>query len=197
MSARATLAAATVAGTSVSAAAWAFPRESSKAIRPNIPRKSTRKYFQLKRGGQLDFLARSEPVACASRGSVSIDGLSFGVGRARERQLNFEAAAHALGALEIHLPAMRGANGFDDGKPQAGTAHFARPGLVHPEEALKDVRSGLLRNAHPVVLHLQHRLAARGHHRQFHFPAGRGVFDGVVKQVHDDLFHARTVSLNR
>src|SRR5579862_415957 len=81
-----------------------------------------------------------------SRGSTALK--RFGIaGGARERKFDEEAAAFSHDAFHLHVRAMCGANGFDDGKPQPRTAFVARAGFVYAEETLKHVRHGVHRNS--------------------------------------------------
>src|SRR5579863_681726 len=63
-------------------------------------------------------------AGCGGLVSVSIFHFSLAGRRARQRQFHLEPAALAFRALELHVAAVRGADGFDDGKPQPRAAHL-------------------------------------------------------------------------
>ena len=132
-----------------------------------------------------------------------------------DRQNDADGRAVRDSALDAQPAAVREDNVLDDGQLQAGAAQFARPGLVHPVEALgesRDVRLGDAvagvgnRDLKPVSLGVRfddgdallvarpqrpetRAVVASGaqRRRDTNLAPGRRVFDGVVDQVDQDL----------
>src|SRR2546425_9788660 len=90
-------------------------------------------------------------------------------------------------AGRVHI-ALHGLNEvLDNGQAQAGAAQFARAGLVDAIEALEYSRQILLRDADAGVRHLQMDSTLRAPPAYADASAGRGIFEGVVDQVPQDL----------
>ena len=99
----------------------------------------------------------------------------------RQRQFNFKTAAVSFNALHRHLAAVSRANGFYDGKAEAGAAQIARARFVHAEKTLKQMRLVCRGYADAVVGHFEDGIGVRFRHAQVHHAAGGRVFYGVVE----------------
>src|SRR5579883_1744881 len=98
------------------------------------------------------------------------------------READAKAAAAADAALDVDLGAVHHADGLDDRQADAGSAVIARTCIVHPEEAVEDMRKGARGDADAGIAHLEHTLIDVLPRSQRHAAAAWRVADGIVEQ---------------
>src|SRR5579883_1359844 len=110
-----------------------------------------------------------------------------------DRKTETEATAAVRFALDPDPAAMGEDEVFDDGEAEAGAAEFARASLVDPVEALEQAGQILFWDADARILHGNLDFLAtivddrmRGDRNG---PTRRGVFQGIIEQVRNDLVH--------
>src|SRR5208282_4876368 len=108
-----------------------------------------------------------------------------------------EAASGRNPTIHFDGSSMRGADGLDNRQSESHTTAVAGPRIVHTVEPIKQVRQGAWRNTDPGVPDFEHTLPTGFDRFQFHHTAARRIFQGVVKQVYDDLLKPRAIALYR
>ena len=91
-------------------------------------------------------------------------------------------------ALDPHLAAVGLDDVLDDGQAKAGPAGVARAGFVQAVEALEDALAGVGGNPRAVVRHADADDAVNGLSTEGDAAIGPAILDGVLDQVHEDLF---------
>src|ERR1017187_6108620 len=93
----------------------------------------------------------STPVTTASRNLESVFiSFSWELVGTGDGKFHAEPASDTV-AFHFHDSPMRGANGFNNGEPQAGSFGIAGSSFVHAEESFKNVRQRISRNAYAVI----------------------------------------------
>ncbi|MNX45124.1 hypothetical protein D3C86_756260 [compost metagenome] len=88
--------------------------------------------------------------------------------------------------------AQQAADAFDDGQPQPGAA-FLFHAIIQPPEFLENLALQALRNARPLVVHLDTQLVALPAAADQHAPA-RGIAQRVGQKILQDAAQQRLVA---
>src|SRR5579862_2283255 len=107
-----------------------------------------------------------------------------------------ETAASAVRAFHFYLSAVRGGDGFDDRKAKAGAPRITSAGRVDSIEAIEHVRLRLFGNADTIVDDLQERMAVVCTNAQLDPALFGRVLNGIVQQVHHDLFQSSAIAVD-
>jgi hypothetical protein len=102
-----------------------------------------------------------------------------------------EGAASVIGPLQFEATVVRFHNPAGDGETESGAAAVAQlcacPGCIHPIKPFEEVRLGFRRDTNAGIGYGDQVLGVLLLKAQVDIAAGRGIFDGVVKQVQQHL----------
>src|SRR6266516_2180481 len=111
--------------------------------------------------------------------------------------MNRERCSLVEAALDVDLASVGLDDPGRDRQPEAGAGRPARGTALDAVVTVPDVRELIRRDTAAVVRHAEQVLAVDRRGRDYHPPAGRGVFDRVLDQVAEGLDQPDLVALKR
>src|SRR5882672_2647582 len=110
-----------------------------------------------------------------------------------QREFHTEGASQAFLARDFDFAVMGSTDRFDNGEPESGSAAGAGTGFVGTIEAFEHMGQSVSRDAEAVVGDFEDRTIPLAADTDLDHATYRGVFDGVVDEVHDYLLEANPV----